>query len=113
MSQVKSLCLDLMTSSFSLESIVSGFILPTLANLLEKVSSESPELEASILSIMAEVEASRRIVGKEGRRASTNSSSSDHMAGLGSPSTPSSSEKVKEKVNKLFHKPTSVPFWKK
>jgi len=95
------------------ESIVSGFILPTLANLLEKVSSESPELEASILSIMAEVEARRRIVGKEGRRASTNSSSSDHMAGLGSPSTPSSSEKVKEKVNKLFHKPTSVPFWKK
>ena len=71
-----------------------------------------------MLVVMSEVEASRRIqepsAGKSPVRRDSNSSavmSSDLV--VGSPSSASGSEKVKEKVNKLFNKQTTVPFWKK
>jgi len=100
------------------ESMISGFVLPALASLLELVQKELPDLETSVLVVMSEVEASRRVNEPSGRtlarRDSTQSApwtSPDLSAG--SPSSSSGSEKVKEKVNKLFHKPGNVPFWKK
>jgi len=118
------LCSTLLTSlSFvpelhAPESILSGFVLPALATLLETVQQDFPELESSVLVVMSEVEASRRIqepsAGKSPVRRDSNSSavlSSDLV--VGSPSSASGSEKVKEKVNKLFNKQTTVPFWKK
>jgi len=100
------------------ESMISGFVLPALASLLELVQRECPDLETSVLVVMSEVEASRRIQEPSSRtparRDSTQSApwtSPDLSAGLHSPA--SGSEKVKEKVNKLFHKPGNVPFWKK
>ena len=105
----------------NLESIISGFVLPALAALLETVQQDFPELEPSVLVVMSEVEASRRIQEPSAnisrtpvRRDSTSSAawSSSELA-VGSPSSASGSEKVKDKVNKLFNKQSNVPFWKK
>ena len=104
----------------SLESMISGFVLPALAALLEAVQKDFPELETSVLVVMSEVEASRRVQEpsassrSQSRRDSASSapwSSADQITG--SPSSATGSEKVKEKVNKLFNKPSNVPFWKK
>ena len=97
--------------------MISGFVLPALAALLETVQQDFPELETSVLVVMSEVEASRRVQEPSGssrtptRRDSASSapwSQTEPVMG-----SPSGSEKVKEKVNKLFNKPSNVPFWKK
>jgi len=97
------------------ESMISGFVLPALAALLETVQQDFPELETSVLVVMSEVEASRRVQEPSSRTPTRRDSASSGPWSSTEPVTgsPSGSEKVKEKVNKLFNKPTNVPFWKK
>ena len=95
--------------------MISGFVLPALAALLETVQQDFPELETSVLVVMSEVEASRRVQEPSSSSRTPTRRDSASSAPWSEPVTgsPSGSEKVKEKVNKLFNKPSNVPFWKK
>jgi len=113
------------------ESIITAYLLPSLAKLLELSQTldaedqnyEDEKIEEKILIVMSEVEGSRRRlddskVKKDLRRESSTGfrresiSSSLSVDSASSPST--KRDQVKEKVNKLFSKPGGgVPFWKK
>ena len=102
-------------SIISLETILSGFVLPALSGILETVQIKFPELEPSVLTVISEIEASRKIFPRPPSGtdlvAASNKDKRDSISSLDS--TQSGSDRMKEKVNKLFSKQSNIQFWKK
>ena len=106
--------LNLITKIFSLETILSGFVLPALTGVLDTVSQKYPELECSVLTVIAELEASRRLPHKSHGAAGPGEAPREKRDSISSvDQAPSGSDRMKDKVNKLFSKQSNIPFWKK
>jgi len=125
------------------EPVVRSSVLPGIAALLELVQEVSPDLEASVLQVMSEVEVESRGEkrgdqnkerrGSDGLRERRDSSLSlsripQSMSfesgtfpwkkgGEGETgkgeATPGANSEVRTRMNKIFHKSGNVPFWKK
>ena len=106
-----------LTRIISLETLLSGFVLPAMSGMLETVQIKFPELQPSVLTLISDLEASRKI----SPRGSSSSGSDlaavsrkdkrDSISSLDP--TQSGSDRMKEKVNKLFSKQSNIQFWKK
>ena len=85
--------------------------------MLEAARRKYPDLESSVISVISELEASRGLTGRScplggagavegpGREKRDSISSVDQAQ--------SGSDRMKEKVNKLFSKQSNINFWKK
>ena len=82
--------------------------------MLETVQTKFPELEPLVLTIISELEASRKIPPRGPSGSDLAASRKDKRDSISSldPSQ-SGSDKMKEKVNKLFSKQSNIQFWKK
>ena len=81
--------------------MVSADLVPSLFELLEIVTLQDPKSVPDIQQIISEVQ--------EGRAIQTENAEED----LNENDKLSTPGKVKERVNKLFHKQGTIPFWKK
>merc|ERR1719219_797396 len=97
-------CFSLISELQEPETILSGFVLPAMSGILETVQIKFPELEPSVLTVISEIEASRKIFPRPPSGsdlvASSNKDKRDSISSLDS--TQSGSDRMKEKVNKLF-----------
>ena len=83
------------------DHLVSADVVPSLFELLEIVTLQDPKCVPDIQQIISEVQEGRAI---QSENAEEDLNENDKL------STPG---KVKERVNKLFHKQGTIPFWKK
>ena len=83
------------------DHLVSADVVPSLFELLEIVTLQDPKCVPDIQQIISEVQ--------EGRAIQTENAEED----LNENEKLSTPGKVKERVNKLFHKQGTIPFWKK
>ena len=98
-----------------LETILTGFVLPALTGVLDTVSQKYPHLECSVLTIISQIEATRTLpTGVSGSEDAPMSSRREKRDSVSSgDQTQSGSDRMKEKVNKIFGKQSNIPFWKK
>ena len=80
---------------------MSADLVPSLFEMLEIVALQDPRCVPDIQQIISEVQEGRAI---QSENAEEDFNENDKL------STPG---KVKERVNKLFHKQGTIPFWKK
>ena len=86
-----------------------------MSGMLETVRIKFPELEPSVLTLISELEASRKISPRDPSAlelaATSNKDKRDSISSLDP--TQSGTDRMKEKVNKLFSKQSNIQFWKK
>ena len=81
-------------------------MLPCSGELLQVVKNHLPELETSVEAVISSLESSRYLDH-------TSETRDSRIRGERPPEQQSNSEKMKDKMNKLFNKQGHVPFWKK
>ena len=86
-----------------------------MSGMLETVQIKFPELEPSVLTVISELEDSRKISPQAPSgydlAAASKKDKRDSISSLDP--TQSGSDRMKEKVNKLFSKQSNIQFWKK
>ena len=82
-----------------------------MSGMLETVQIKFPELEPSVLTVISDLEASRKITPRGSDLAASRKDKRDSISSLDP--NQSGSDRMKEKVNKLFSKQSNIQFWKK
>ena len=99
------------------ETILSGFVLPALCDLTDLIKLQFPHLQEDLEQIISSLEASRNTkILEKGESLSSQKSHDEYLdeaVNLNDLHQQTNSEKVKEKVNKLFRTQGNLPFWKK
>ena len=99
------------------ETILSGFVMPALCDLTDLIKLQFPHLQEDLEQIISSLEAGRNVKILEKGDSLTVGKSydeySDGAVNLNDLHQQTNSEKMKEKVNKLFKTQGNLPFWKK
>ena len=99
------------------ETILSGFVMPALCDLTDLIKLQFPHLQEDLEQIISSLEAGRNVKilekGESLTVGKSNDEYSDGAVNLSDLHQQTNSEKMKEKVNKLFKTQGNLPFWKK
>ena len=99
------------------ETILSGFVMPALCDLTDLIKLQFPHLQEDLEQIISSLEAGRNVKilekGESLTVGKSNDEYSDGAVNLNDLHQQTNSEKMKEKVNKLFKTQGNLPFWKK